>query len=62
MLSTFDEGTDLVLYYKHLMVLGGDPEYTLHFYETDALSEAQRNFAETQYKLFRQWYANWSAA
>ena len=46
----------------HLMVLGGDPEYTLHFYETDALSEAQRNFAETQYKLFRQWYANWSAA
>ena len=61
-LSTFDEGTDLVLYYKHLMVLGGDPEYTLHFYETDALSEAQRNFAETQYKLFRQWYANWSAA
>ena len=61
-LSTFDEGTDLVLYDKHLMVLGGDPEYTLHFYETDALSEAQRNFAETQYKLFRQWYANWSAA
>ena len=61
-LSTFDEGTDLVLYYKHLMVLGGDPEYTLHFYETDALSEAQRNYAETQYKLFRQWYANWSAA
>ena len=61
-LSTFDEGPDLVLYSKHLMVLGGDPEYTLHFYETDALSEAQRNFAETQYKLFRQWYANWSAA
>ncbi len=60
-LSSFDEGTDLVLYYKHLMVLGGDQEYALHFYETDALSDAQRNYAETQYRLFRQWYANWSA-
>ena len=59
-LSSFDEGTDLVLYYKHLMVLGGDQEYALHFYETDALSDAQRNYAETQYRLFRQWYANWS--
>ncbi|WP_230125823.1 dihydrodipicolinate synthase family protein, partial [Pseudomonas sp. Bi70] len=61
-LSSFDEGTDLVLYYKHLMVLGGDQEYALHFYETDALSDAQRNYAETQYTLFRQWYANWSTA
>ena len=59
---TFDEGPDLVLYYKYLMVLGGDPEYSLHFNPTDALSDAQRNYAETQYKLFRQWYANWSAA
>lgn len=59
-LSSFDEGTDLVLYYKHLMVLGGDQEYALHFYETDALTDAQRNYAETQYTLFRQWYASWS--
>ncbi|WP_439886242.1 dihydrodipicolinate synthase family protein [Pseudomonas sp. MBLB4123] len=60
-LSSFDEGTDLVLYYKHLMVLGGDQEYALHFNATDALSTAQRHYAETQYQLFRQWYANWSA-
>ncbi|VXB06645.1 Dihydrodipicolinate synthase family protein [Pseudomonas sp. 8AS] len=60
-LSSFDEGCDLVLYYKYLMVLGGDPEYSLHFNATDALSDAQRNYAETQYKLFRQWHANWSA-
>jgi 1-pyrroline-4-hydroxy-2-carboxylate deaminase len=59
-LSSFDEGTDLVLYYKHLMVLNGDKEYTLHFYETDALSDAQRRYAETQYALFRDWYAGWS--
>ncbi|MRW90202.1 dihydrodipicolinate synthase family protein [Duganella sp. FT80W] len=59
-LSSFDEGTDLVLFYKHLMVLNGDLEYTLHFNETDALSDAQRNYAETQYSLFRNWYAQWS--
>ncbi|MNF74429.1 hypothetical protein D3C84_564600 [compost metagenome] len=60
-LSSFDEGCDLVLYYKHLMVLNGDKEYTLHFNESDALSDAQRHYAENQYALFRQWYANWSA-
>jgi 4-hydroxy-tetrahydrodipicolinate synthase len=59
-LSSFDEGTDLVLFYKHLMVLNGDKEYTLHFNETDALSDAQRNYAEQQYALFRDWYREWS--
>jgi len=59
-LSSFDEGTDLVLFYKHLMVLNGDTEYTLHFNETDALSPSQRRYAESQYALFRDWYANWS--
>jgi 1-pyrroline-4-hydroxy-2-carboxylate deaminase len=43
------------------MVLNGDQEYALHFNATDALSDAQRNYAETQYRLFRQWYATWSA-
>ena len=61
MLSSFDEGCDLVLYYKHLMVLNGDLEYSLHFNASDALSDAQRNYAQAQYTLFRQWYANWSA-
>jgi len=60
-LSSFDEGADLVLYYKHLMVLNGNAEYTLHFNETDALSASQKQYVETQYKLFRDWYANWSA-
>ncbi|WP_151739491.1 dihydrodipicolinate synthase family protein [Acinetobacter nosocomialis] len=60
-LSSFDEGTDLVLYYKYLMVLNGDKEYTLHFNDTDALSESQRKYVETQYELFRTWYRNWSA-
>ncbi|MDR5904377.1 dihydrodipicolinate synthase family protein [Franzmannia qiaohouensis] len=61
-LSSFDEGPDLVLYYKHLMVLNGDHEYALHFNETDALSDAQRNYIEAQYALFRKWYAQWSSS
>ena len=60
-LSSFDEGADLVLYYKHLMVLNGDAEYTLHFNETDALTDSQRGYAENQYRLFKSWYADWNA-
>ncbi|WP_278406597.1 dihydrodipicolinate synthase family protein [Pseudomonas rhodesiae] len=60
-LSSFDEGCDLVLYYKYLMVLNGDTGYDLHFNATDVLSDAQRRYAEQQFALFRQWYANWSA-
>ena len=60
-LSSFDEGPDLVLYYKHLMVLKGDREYALHFNETDALSPSQQGYAETQLKLFDAWYADWTS-
>lgn len=60
-LSSFDEGADLVLYYKHLMVLNGNAEYTLHFNETDALSASQKQYVEDQYKLFKDWYVNWVA-
>ncbi|WP_313451527.1 dihydrodipicolinate synthase family protein [Pseudomonas rhodesiae] len=60
-LSSFDEGCDLVLYYKYLMVLNGDKGYDLHLNATDVLSDAQRRYAEQQFALFRQWYANWSA-
>lgn len=58
-LSTFDEGPDLVLYYKHLMVMRGHKEFATHFIETDALSDSQRNFAEAQLRLFDSWYADW---
>ena len=61
-LSTFDEGPDLVLYYKRLMVLGGDANYELHFNETDALSAGQNAYAEAQLKLFRDWWGNWAGA
>ncbi|WP_313350760.1 dihydrodipicolinate synthase family protein [Paracoccus sp. (in: a-proteobacteria)] len=59
-LSSWDEETDLVLYYKHMMTLQGDTEYQLHFNETDELSPSQRGWAETQYHQFKTWYAEWS--
>jgi 4-hydroxy-tetrahydrodipicolinate synthase len=59
-LSTFDEGTDLVLFYKHLMVLEGHDAYRLQLNPTDALSPSQKSFVETQHKLFKTWYAAWS--
>lgn len=60
-LSTFDEGVDLVLFYKYLMLLEGNPEYELHFNPTDSLSDSQRHFARTQLALFKRWYASWSS-
>ncbi len=59
-LSSWDEGCDLVLYYKHMMVLQGNPEYALHFNATDALTPSQKGWAETQLNQFKTWYAAWS--
>ena len=59
-LSSFDEGPDLVLYFKYLLELQGEAEYALHFNETDALSPSQRGYAAAQFKLFTTWYADWS--
>ena len=61
-LSGFDEGADLVLFYKYLMVLTGNPEYALNFNASDELSASQKHLAETQLRLFQTWYAGWSAA
>jgi 4-hydroxy-tetrahydrodipicolinate synthase len=58
-LSKFDEGPDLVLFYKHLLVLNGESEYELHFNQTDALSASQKHFVESQYALFKDWWASW---
>ena len=59
-LSSFDEGPDLVLFFKHMLVLKGEEDYRLHFNETDQLSESQRGFCERQFALFQAWYAEWS--
>jgi 4-hydroxy-tetrahydrodipicolinate synthase len=60
-LSEVDAGPDLVLFFKHMMVLKGDNAYKLHFNEGDALSASQQGFIEKQFALFNAWYADWSA-
>ncbi len=60
MLSSFDESPDLVLFYKYLMVLKGNPEYALHFNPTDALTASQKSYAAAQLKQFDTWYASFS--
>ncbi len=61
-LSKFDESPDLVLYYKHLMVLEGNQEYRYHFNKSDSLSASQRAFIENEWKCFRNWWSRWSGA
>jgi len=59
-LSSFDEGVDLVLYYKYLLTLLGAQEYARNINPTDELSASQRGFAKSQLDLFRGWYADWN--
>jgi dihydrodipicolinate synthase/N-acetylneuraminate lyase len=59
-LASFDEEPDLILYFKHMLVVRGEPEYTLHFNETDQLTPSQRGYVERQLELFDTWYADWS--
>ena len=58
-LSSFDEGPDLVLYYKQLLVLLGDDDYLLHFNATDELSASQKRYARSQLQLFQAWWDAW---
>lgn len=60
-MSTWDAGPDLVLYFKYLMFLNGEKEYELHFNADDALSASQRRHAETSFTRFRSWYEKWAA-
>jgi len=60
-LASWDEGCDLVLFYKYMMVLEGSPEYALHFNPTDDLTPSQRGWAELQLAQFKTWYAEWSS-
>ena len=61
-LSTYDEGPDLVLYYKELMVLEGNSEYSRHFNDSDSLSDSQREFLRAQWQQFRNWWQQWEGA
>ncbi len=61
-LSTYDEGPDLVLYYKELMVLEGNPEYAHNFNSSDCLSDSQSEFLRSQWQQFRHWWSQWDGA
>ena len=58
-LSSFDEGPDLVLYYKALMVLEGHSGYEANFHSTDQLSPSQFACLKSQWEQFRSWWSNW---
>ncbi len=61
-LSRFDEGPDLVLYYKHLMVQQGHAAFAGHFNESDGLTASQATFASQQLDLFKSWWGQWPGA
>ena len=61
-LSKFDEGPDLVLYYKELMVLEGFEEYTHQLNPSDELNPSQREFIHTQWRIFKSWWKNWAGS
>ena len=61
-LATFDEGPDLVLYYKRLMVLEGHEAYRHQLYASDALTPSQQAFVDDSWRRFRAWWDSWPGA
>ena len=58
-LSVFDEGPDLVLYFKYLLTLQGEKGFAHHFNTSDRLSTSQAGFAKQQLETFLTWWNNW---
>ncbi|WP_087149701.1 dihydrodipicolinate synthase family protein [Mariniblastus fucicola] len=58
-LSKFDEGPDLVLYYKYLLFLLGDSDYEFQINKTDVLSPSQARYAKKQLEQFQAWWSRW---
>ena len=58
-LSTFDEGPDLVLYYKYILFLLGDSDYEYQINESDSLSPSQARYAKAQLEQFQTWWNRW---
>jgi 1-pyrroline-4-hydroxy-2-carboxylate deaminase len=59
-LAEVDAGPDLVLFFKHMMVMRGETAYTHHFNAEDQLSASQKGFIEAQLRMFDAWYADWA--
>lgn len=58
-LAVFDEGPDLVLYFKYLMTLRGETAYLHNVNPTDTLSGSQKRFAAMHLERFDKWFAAW---
>ena len=61
-LALFDDGVDLVLFYKYLLVLERNSGYEQHFDASDRLPNSQKQYAQAQLELFKCWYARWPGA
>lgn len=59
-LSGFDEGPDLVLYYKYLMFLLGDADFEYQLNSSDSLTPSQAAYARKQLLQFQTWWNNWA--
>lgn len=61
-LAKFDEGPDLVLYYKRLMVLEGHEAYSRQLRGADRLSPSQQQHLDFHHAQFRSWWQSWPGA
>ena len=61
-LSSYDEGPDLVLYYKYLLTLLGESDFELNFNEDDSLDDSQKEDAEGELKRFQDWWDSWEGS
>lgn len=58
-LAAYDEGPDLVLYYKRLMTLAGHDGYEHSVQPSDSLSPTQRAWVDAQWHQFQAWWNGW---
>jgi 4-hydroxy-tetrahydrodipicolinate synthase len=58
-LSKFDEGPDLTLYYRLIAAETIDPIYRRPVWASDRLSPSQQRYALDQLRLFQAWWDSW---
>ena len=58
-LSTFDEGPDLTLYYRAIATMRGDESLAKPVNSYDQLTASQFHYAKDQLALFQNWYFDW---
>jgi len=59
-LPSIGENSDLVVFYKELMILEGHSAYRHQIYRDDQLSPSQHQFLHSKEQLLRNCWANWN--